>query len=388
MHLASHLRSAEEIIGLYNGSIPFAAWLKGYFKQHKKFGSKDRRTVSDLCFSYFRLGHAFAERTVEEQLLIGQFLCKAESAFVAELKPEWKHWNALPLAEKLTVLRNEAPHSFFPFLDEVSKQIDRDAFNPSHLIQPDLFLRIRPGRREGVLQKLEVAGVTFLAEDDCVRLPINTKLDDVLLLDEEAVVQDRSSQRVMEPLQSAVANLRSPVLSAWDCCAASGGKSILLHDAFPHAALTVSDVRESILHNLRNRFRRAGINRYQSFAADVSSATFSLNKKLDLVVCDAPCSGSGTWGRTPEQLRFFAREKIEHYASLQKAIAVNASRCLKKGGLFLYVTCSVFQKENEDVASHIGQEANLRLLSQDYFKGYDEKADTLFAAVFASGRQG
>jgi 16S rRNA (cytosine967-C5)-methyltransferase len=170
--------------------------------------------------------------------------------------------------------------------------------------------------------------------------------------------------------------------TAWDCCAASGGKSILLHDHFPKAKLSVSDVRESILHNLRSRFRRAGISSYQAFVADLSSGQFQLHKEVDVVICDAPCSGSGTWGRTPEQLVFFQRGKIDYYANLQKSLAVNASRGLKQDGAFLYITCSVFHKENEDVVAHIQQHTTMKLLTQQYFKGYTEKADTLFAALF------
>lgn len=382
MHLSSYLRSASEILGLYDGAMPFAAWLKNFFKQHKKFGSKDRKAVADLCFCYYRLGHAFAQEATEEQLLIGQFLCRSQSPFVDELKQEWSGASTLSVEEKLALLHDKIAGSFFPFLNEASDEMDREAFNVSHLVQPDLFLRIRPGRREAVLHKLQVSGINFSIEDDCVRLPVTTKLDEVIALDEEAVVQDKSSQQVLKPLQSEVSSNKSAIVSTWDCCAASGGKSILLHDAFPQVSLTVSDVRESILHNLGARFKRAGISDYQSFVADVSSSGFSLNKKFDLIICDAPCSGSGTWGRTPEQLRFFQKEKIEHYASLQKAIAVAASNCLKTEGLFLYITCSVFKKENEDVVRHIEQQTGLRLTEQRYFKGYEEKADTLFAALF------
>ena len=157
----------------------------------------------------------------------------------------------------------------------------------------------------------------------------------------------------------------------------------MLHDRFPNTQLTVSDVRESILHNLRNRFGRAGIRGYQSFVADVASKDFGPDKKFDVIICDAPCSGSGTWGRTPEQLRFFRKEKIEHYSSLQKAIAANAATCLKSGGAFLYITCSVFKKENEDVVETIIQQTPLQLIKQHYFGGYEEKADTLFAALFS-----
>ena len=383
MHLPSYLRSAEQIIGLYDGAVPFAAWLKAYFKQHKKFGSRDRKMIADLCFCFYRLGGAFAAKTVEEQLLTGQALCHSQSAFVDELMPEWKDVSALPVAQKFALLQHKPSRSIFPFLDEVSREIDTAVFNLSHLIQPDLFLRIRPGKSDIVCSRLQEAAVPFSMEEAvCVRLPNNTKIDEVIALDSEAVVQDKSSQRVLEALLPATGNRQPASFFAWEPCAASGGKSILLHDLFPQGRLTVSDIRQSILHNLRSRFKRAGISSYQSFVADVSSPKFSLNKTFDLIICDAPCSGSGTWGRTPEHLRLFQKEKIEYYASLQKAIAVNASRCVKKDGAFLYITCSVFAKENEEVVEHITQQTTLRLGQQQYIKGYGEKADTLFVALF------
>jgi len=383
MHLHAYLRSAETVIGLYDASIPFASWLKNYFREQKKFGSRDRRMVGDLCFCYYRLGKAFEEYSLTELLLIGQFLCHGKSIFIDELKPEWSGVSSGTLKDKFAFLLHEKRVVIFPLLEEVSNDIDKNAFNLSHLVQPDLFLRIRPGKKETVLQKLQTLIVPFSVEGDCLRLPIATKIDDALQLDKEVVVQDKSSQCVLEPLQSEIRNQKSEIGSAWDCCAASGGKSILLHDHFPQVQLTVSDVRESILHNLKTRFSRAGIASYQSFVADVSSPQFRLNKKFDVIICDAPCSGSGTWGRTPEQLRFFSKQKIEHYNSLQKSIALNASKCLKEGGQLLYITCSVFKKENEDVVEYISQQTKLRLLKQQYFEGYNEKADTLFAASFA-----
>ena len=378
----SHLRSASAIIQFYDGSIPFASWLKTYFKQHKKFGSTDRKIIADLCFCFFRLGKAFENEPVEEQILIGQFLSRHASRIVDELKPEWQSVLPLPVEEKLSFLHANAGADFFPFLDEVGKEIDLRPFNLSHLVQPDLFLRIRPGRREDVLQKLLGATFSHSEENNCLRLPINIKIENFFRLDDEVVVQDKSSQRVLDLLQQQTPNPERQTFSAWDCCAASGGKSILLHDHFPKAQITVSDVRESILQNLKNRFKRAGIHAYQSFVADVSSAKFNLNKKFDVIICDAPCSGSGTWGRTPENLRFFSNEKIAHYTALQKSIATNASKCLKDGGMFLYITCSVFAKENEEVVNSLTQVTKLRLVAQQYFKGYTEKADTLFAALF------
>lgn len=375
----AHVRSAAEILKQYGGEVPFAAWLKAYFREHKKFGSKDRRQVADLCFCYFRLGGALPHFSMEDRILAGQFFCHPESNLVAQAKPEWLPMEHALLGEKLNFLSDEASLQIFPFFEKISHEIDKQAFALSFLQQPDVFLRLRPQKEKAVVETLQRKGVPFQQEGACLRLPSGTKADAVLRIDEDVVVQDISSQQVLSPLQAAHTKTQ---FSAWDCCAASGGKTILLHDAYPKATLAVSDIRESIIFNLRNRLKRAGITNYRSFVADISSPQFSMSQKFDVIICDAPCSGSGTWGRTPEQLVYFKKEKIAHYAGLQKAIAQNASRNLKKGGHFLYITCSVFRDENEEVVEHLQQTTGMHLLSQQYFKGYDKKGDTLFAALF------
>jgi 16S rRNA (cytosine967-C5)-methyltransferase len=57
---------------------------------------------------------------------------------------------------------------------------------------------------------------------------------------------------------------------------------------------------------------------------------------------------------------------------------------VKKNGCFLYITCSVFEKENEEVVSFIQNNLPLQLIAREYLKGYDEKADTLFVALFSA----
>ncbi|RYZ60325.1 MAG: Fmu (Sun) domain-containing protein, partial [Chitinophagaceae bacterium] len=242
MQLMAHVRSATEILKQYDGKVPFAAWLKGYFKEHKKFGSKDRRLVADLCFCYFRLGHALPQFSVEDRILAGQALCHPGSGFVAQAKPEWLPMENVPLGQKLNFLRNEASQQIFPFAEKISPEIEKQAFVLSFLQQPDVFLRLRPGKEKVVVETLQKEGMHFQQEGTCLRLPHGTKADAVLRIDEDVVVQDASSQQVLAPLQAVQKQAK---FSAWDCCAASGGKTILLHDAYPKAALTVSDIRES-----------------------------------------------------------------------------------------------------------------------------------------------
>jgi 16S rRNA (cytosine967-C5)-methyltransferase len=383
MRSHSYSNSARSIIDQYDGSMPLAAWLKNFFRAEKKFGSRDRKLVTHLCYCYYRLGKAFMETGTEERILLGTYICSQSSNLVlSELKPQWNERVHLSREEKLEELHALPElNSLFPFRENLSPLIDADAYVRSLLVQPDLFLRIRPGKMEVVINKLEKAQITYALHNETLALPNGTKIEEVLQLDEEAVVQDAQSQQVLQPLRSVV--LTDASLTLWDCCAASGGKSILAYDQFSSLKLTVSDVRASILSNLRKRFERAGIRHYASFVADITSPRFQLNKTFDIVLCDVPCSGSGTWSRTPEQLSFFRPEQIRQYAELQKKISARASRCVRKGGYFLYITCSVFREENEEVVAYLEKEG-LQLLTMEYLKGYEDKADTLFVALFSA----
>ena len=169
----------------------------------------------------------------------------------------------------------------------------------------------------------------------------------------------------------------------WDCCAASGGKSIMAYDINPNIQLTVSDKRESILKNLHERFEKAGIKNYNSFIADLTTTNYKPpTTNFDLIIADVPCTGSGTWSRTPEQLYYFKEQKINEYSFLQKKIVENVIPHLKNNGHLLYITCSVFKKENEEVVDFIKEKFQLKLIKMELLKGYEMQSDTMFAALF------
>jgi len=377
----SYLNSAKEILSVYDGVEPFASFIKKYFAKRKKYGSKDRKQVSHLCYCYFRLGKSFSDVPPEERILTAVFLCSSQSnEILLELRPAWNEKIHLTVEEKCSMVDTQGTLlKLFPFINELSEGIETKQFILSHLIQTDLFLRLRPGKEKIVKEKLQKAG--FLFDEftkSCIALPNSSGIDGIVELNTEAVVQDFSSQRVGELLLP----VASGPLSVWDCCAASGGKSIMLYDLNPAIRLTVSDIRESILINLRKRFNEAGIKKYQSVKIDLTQSIPNFkHQTFDLIICDAPCSGSGTWGRTPEQLSYFDENRIDDYTSLQRKIVSNTVPHLKPGGHFLYVTCSVFKKENEGVVEIIEKDFGLNVIRMDVLKGYDKKADTMFAAL-------
>lgn len=385
MFVRAYLDTAARILDQYTGGEPLPAFLKKFFAAHKKFGARDRRQITHLCYAYFRLGKALDHLPRHEKILLGLYLCSTTpQPVLALLHPLWHETLGSSLAEKIGTVQQQYPFQvsdIFPLPTALADSIAQPAFQQSFLVQPDTFLRLRPGRQQQIRAQLQDAGLEYYpCGTDCIGLPAGAKLDELLMLNRDAVVQDRSSQQVLSLLDLVFAGGKTD-FSAWDCCAASGGKSIQLHDLYPNCRLTVSDIRNSILINLKKRFEQAGIRHYHAFVSDIGAPGFTYNQSFNLVLCDAPCSGSGTWGRTPEQMYFFTPDKLEQYSALQQRIARNAARQVTQGGYLLYVTCSVFAAENEGVVHLLEQEAGLQLQEMRYFEGYTHKADTLFAAL-------
>ena len=381
----TYLNTAVKIVHQYRGEIPLHLWLKDFYRQRKQMGSKDRKLVSDLVYCYYRLGHALPAYPVEDRIAAGLFLChQTPQELLQYLKPEWNGAIGSPVAEKLPALQSQHNNfdltQIFPWQGELSAGLDPLLFNLSFLQQPDLFIRIRPGHEDEVERKLDQAGIAYKRyPPSCIALPNTAKIDQLLELDGEVVIQDYSSQQTgrcfFPPDQP-------PGPLVWDCCAASGGKSLMAYDYHPSLQLTVSDVRPSILHNLRQRFDRAGIRHYQSLLTDLSVSNARMPAiEADLVIADVPCSGSGTWARTPEQLSFFQQEKILAYQELQKKIVAAAAKKLKKGGRLVYITCSVFRKENEEMVDYMKEMLGLSIESAVLLKGWEMRADSMFVSV-------
>jgi 16S rRNA (cytosine967-C5)-methyltransferase len=356
--------------------MPLHTWLKNFFRANKQMGARDRRLLSTLVYGFYRLGHSLPATPIPDRLLAGLFLCTNQPGdFLQHFHPELNEKATLPLEKKIAFFQTQPSGAafrvtdIFPWPNLLSDAIDHHAFCLSFLRQPDLFLRIRPGFEPAVREKLAATPHEFIPPFT-LRLPNGFKVEDYFTPDQEVVIQDYSSQRIADFFPS------TPPITFWDACAASGGKSILAHDLYPAMAITVSDIRESILRNLQKRFAQAGIKQYQSFIADLTQPSHTHSTKFDLILVDAPCTGSGTWSRTPEELFFFHPDKLLHYHEIQKKILtqIGMASCL------IYSTCSVFKMENEEIVAFLRENLDLQQDRMENIKGYDQQADTMFAA--------
>jgi 16S rRNA (cytosine967-C5)-methyltransferase len=387
MKFDNQLRYAVQIIDTYQGEIQLHTWLKDFFRVHPQMGSSDRRIVSTMVYGHYRLGHAVKMYAKEKRIIAGLFLCQDQPLELLNyFNPELHKQVSLPLTEKIAYFQTTPdgaefrPEDIFPWKDQLSPGIDHLAFCLSFLRQPDLFLRIRPGHETTVREKLTTATVEFIPPAT-IRLPNGFKVEDYFTPDREIVIQDYNSQRVAEFLRSGPPEATPQFF--WDACAASGGKSILAHDLYPKMELFVSDIRDSILRNLRSRFKTADIKKYHAFLVDLARQTPPASAAgADLILVDAPCTGSGTWGRTPEDAWFFNPEKIRRYSEVQKSILGNIAPQLSPDAALVYCTCSVFKKENEEMSAFIRDTLGLKEQARENLKGHDMRADTLFAARY------
>ena len=388
MREEQQLKTFMRIIEEYPANTPLTKFLPGFFKKNKQMGSTDRRVASQLLYNFFRLGQAVTDQPIKERLFIAQFLCNhTADAFLEHFRPELNAQIESSFAEKINILKNRYRfdlNGVFPFTSHISKGIDTERFLESFFIQPDLFIRIHPGKEELVKSVLQSAGVNFNeVSAQTLALPNGTKLDlifggqdNILKKSYPFEVQDLSSQQTVSYFQP------NRYEHWWDACAASGGKSLLLFSQEPLIKLVVSDIRESVLNNLDERFIGAGLRTYQKKVLDLTQNADPIlhDFQFDGIIMDAPCSGSGTWGRTPEMISQFDEYKIAGFHNLQKTIATNVIKYLKPGKPLIYITCSVFREENENVVAYLVNDLGLQLESCAVLKGYENKADTMFVA--------
>jgi 16S rRNA (cytosine967-C5)-methyltransferase len=158
-------------------------------------------------------------------------------------------------------------------------------------------------------------------------------------------LQDASSQAAVLRL-----GLRDG-MRVLDFCAGGGGKSLAM-GALARLELVAHDVDQGRMRDLPLRAARAGL-----AVRRVTGAALTREAPADLVLVDAPCSGSGTWRRTPDAKWRLRPADLARLVALQAEILTQAARFVAPGGTLAYATCSVLAAENRQqatrfVASH------------------------------------
>ncbi|MBK7763628.1 MAG: RsmB/NOP family class I SAM-dependent RNA methyltransferase [Bacteroidetes bacterium] len=357
--------------------MPLAEYLKNYFRSNKKYGSRDRKFISELLYGVYRLGKLNDFLSLRNRMLIGAFL----GGRLPKLFFEKSGFELSELYDKTFDEKREEVESYFKcnfsLLFSLSKEITTEHFIRNLYSEPRIFIRVRKNIDEvkKILTKNNIAFEIY--GTNCFALQNKVNLE-TLLAPEDYVIQDYASQSTGEFLFPRKGE------TWWDCCAASGGKSIMLLDKCKSVKLQVSDIRSSILANLKQRMKRYGYDDfYRASVVDASKDSGSNTiQSFDHILCDAPCSGSGTWARSPENFYFFNEEKLKEFAKLQKSILLNLLLNVKPNTSLVYITCSVFVAENEEVIYDVMKLTTHFSVTTEIINAYTKGGDAMFVAVF------
>ncbi len=387
MKEAIRLSRCLDIIRSYSRQEPLSIHLKRYFAKHKQMGSNDRRISRDLVYPFYRLGKACSSEDMEIRIALAAFIFREQAdemnrfLFPRYLKTNPPSGPTTPL-QRFGIVQQLFPAlartDLFPFTGHLSAGLNRDDFLNALFERPLVWIRMKKKAKDEVMRDLNASGLS----------PVSTPLSDLALGFEPeshltALVSYRKGlfeiQDLSSQLSAAYAEVQHETESWWDCCAGSGGKSLLMLDHHPSVTLTVSDIRQSVLDNLSGRFLKSGHRQVEYRVLDLTRSLVA-PQKFDGILLDVPCSGSGTWNRTPEMLTNFDESGIAGYAIRQKKILENIRSCLNPGGKIIYITCSVFREENEEVISFAKDELGFGCSQQAILPGFSYRGDTLFAA--------
>jgi len=335
---AARLQAAIEVLDEVIASArddgpPADSIVTRYFKHRRYAGSKDRRAVRELVFRATRrsgerpesgrsavLGLVNDEPELED--LLGQprgpeSRQEGESAAAASNIPQW-------------------------LVSELSPLVSENEW-PTLLERAPLDLRVNVSRasRDEVLPRFEGARATPLSPWG-IRLPSDSRIDDHPAFRAGLVeVQDEGSQLIVLACEP---NDGHHIL---DLCAGAGGKSLALAAAAPGATILATDSNRARLSKLAPRAERAG--------AAIETRLLNPPKELeeladwagraDLVLVDAPCSGSGTWRRNPEGRWRLTPERLDRLVALQERLLGIAAELAKPRGRIVYAVCSLLSRE-------------------------------------------
>lgn len=350
----ARVQAAIECLDLIGGGKPAEQVLTHWARTHRFAGSKDRAAIRDHVYDVLRCRRSYGVSGGGEggrALMIGCFRSQGvdpdgfftgEGYAPAPLTDEERAAGGVPTEADLcdmpgwiqAILRRDHP--------DMAAQI---AEQHRHRAPVALRVRLRAKTREDVAHLLAKEGIP-------VELgPVPTSL--IVIENARRVHQSPLYQSGVIEMQDVGAQAlcyELPVSAGdrvLDYCAGGGGKILALGDranikSFAHDAdfKRMSDIPE--------RAKRAG-QRVEVLRDPGRKAPY------DVVLCDVPCSGSGTWRRTPEAKWSLTPERLEELNAIQAEILQKAASLVTEGGILAYATCSVFHCENNKIIADFQQ---------------------------------
>jgi 16S rRNA C967 or C1407 C5-methylase (RsmB/RsmF family) len=332
-HLFNILDSFES----QNARLPLDRFLSDYFRSHKAIGSKDRKEICTILYAMIRwrglLDH------FSSHPLSWRSRYQTYSSYV------WQKGQNDPSIPQH--VRCSFPKAFFQFL--VTSLGEEQALLYAHISNSPAptTVRINPAltSRDALLKRWSTLYDVSAATHSKQGIVFHKKIN-FFALDEfkEGLfeIQDEGSQLLADLVDV------QPGDQVLDFCSGSGGKTLAFaHKMKSKGQIYLHDIRASILKEAKKRLSRSQIQNAQFLLYDDPKKK-TLKGKMDWVLVDAPCSGSGTLRRNPDMKWKFSEEHIVNLIELQKKIFEEALTFLKPNGRIIYATCSVFPQENED----------------------------------------
>jgi 16S rRNA (cytosine967-C5)-methyltransferase len=207
----------------------------------------------------------------------------------------------------------------------------------------DLRVNLKKITLKSAIAELKKDGIeteTSSLVDTALRVRGETRkiLQNKLYLNGFIELQDAGSQAL-------VAQLDCPRTGkVLDYCAGGGGKTLAIASLISNdVSLFAYDKNQSRLKDLKLRAQRSSV-KVHLLKEDPTTT----NNKYDLVIVDVPCSGSGSWRRSPDAKWKLTEDRLNNLMELQSEILQNTSKLVSLGGTLAYMTCSIFSCENEE----------------------------------------
>lgn len=325
--------------------------LTGWARRSRFAGSGDRAAIRDLVFDALRRKRSLAARggaMTGRGLMLG--LLRVEGADAETVFSGQGH--ALPPLDAAEREAGRAPAPgpeacdipdwLWPaFQDSLGDRAEAVA----HVLQARAPVMLRVNLRKTTL----VAAQAALAEDGILTAPDSVASTALRINDGARQVgraaayltglvelQDGASQAIIDEL---CLPEHGKIL---DFCAGGGGKALAIA-ARTDARIMAHDIQPARMKDLPARALRAGVTITQ-----IEGRALHSEAPFDLILCDAPCSGSGAWRRAPEGKWALTPQRLDELTALQGSILSQAAGLVAADGVLAYATCSVLRAENED----------------------------------------
>ncbi len=328
------------IIAAREGGAAADTLIARYFADRRYAGSKDRRAVRELVYAAIRL---VGERPAHGRAAM-LAVAKRDPALAA-LFDGSAHAPAAIGASEHAAAVGVAPGWLLGKLyasgiadDELPALVDR----------APLDIRVNRAKADPATVIAAIAGAEPSPHaPDGVRLPAGTQIEALDLWADGAIeVQDEGSQIV--GMAAGVA----PGMTVIDLCAGAGGKTLALAAGMNgEGRLIACDIDRQRLSRLAPRAARAGVSFIDTRLLNPGQEAEKLADlagRADVVLIDAPCSGTGTWRRNPEARWRLNQSRIDRLVAAQRDLLAIAKGLVKPGGAIVYIVCSLLDEEGAD----------------------------------------